>query len=126
MHSYLKPGLALAIVFSLHAPFSLAEPGDSCQKKSDCDRGERCRANICIAANGDSRSRPTMESEGASDDESATEPNDNCGLPPGYTLTCRLYSGRVVNACGIPGAVPARIGDPCHIGQQPGVSIRQR
>jgi len=95
-----------------------ADEGDSCQANSDCDAdgGEHCIKNVCTIK----KSKPGKQSSGAGGSGSCP------GLQPGYTLTCQLITGQVVNACGYPGAVPAQVGTPCHIGATPGTSVAQQ
>lgn len=53
---------ALTLFLSALSCMSFAEPGDECEKKSDCDQGERCRNNICV------RSQPVVPNGGSGDD----------------------------------------------------------
>lgn len=114
-----------------------ADPGDSCTKNKDCSNGEHCRANICKAvakakpvdSAGASTSGDTeadSDEAGANSSRPRPQHQNACGLPDGYTLTCKLVTGQVYNACGMAGAIPARVGEPCHIGYVQGVGVEQQ
>jgi hypothetical protein len=103
-------------------PGAGAQVGDSCKSNRDCDRsaGQHCIKNACAI--------PRKSGGGGSADDSGRGNGgslaSNCGLPAGVTLKCKLYSGQVFDACGHAGAIPARVGDPCHIGYAQGIAVQ--
>jgi len=97
-----------------------ASVGDSCQTNRDCDKdkGQHCVKNACAIPKKAGNSKPP-------DTSPDQPPPPACpGVPAGYTLKCKLNSGQVVDACGMPGAIPAPIGAQCHIGYELGNAIQ--
>jgi hypothetical protein len=46
--------------------FAFADPGDSCQANSDCDEGEHCRQQVCVARSGRSQSPAGIQEDQSS------------------------------------------------------------
>jgi len=48
-----------------------ADPGDSCTRNADCDNGEHCRDQVCVAR----KTRPVVEREETNTSSTTTLPS---------------------------------------------------
>jgi hypothetical protein len=93
----------LTLLMLISAPLAFADPGDSCQANSDCDSGEHCRQQVCVAHASRSDTGSSYQDQSSSYNSQGT----NSGQLPGGSnicvtplLTCALQqSGPSGMAC---------------------------
>ena len=60
----LLPALILSIASHAMVSHAFAEPGDTCQRTSDCDDGERCRNKVCVTRGNSGRGNASQMEPG--------------------------------------------------------------